>query len=60
MTENDYVAELKSRWPTNEAGLGKRREFLARSARLWRRRGTPRGFLSWFTLYFGMAAPNLP
>ncbi|MPY55730.1 hypothetical protein [Streptomyces spongiae] len=41
-------------WPRTEAGLARRRQFLARSARLWRRRGTPRGFLSWFALYFGI------
>lgn len=41
-------------WGTEEPGLARRREFLARSARLWRRRGTPRGFLSWFALYFGL------
>ncbi|MET9461234.1 hypothetical protein ABZY05_40360 [Streptomyces canus] len=41
-------------WPRTEAGLARRRQFLARSARLWRRRGTPRGFLSWFALYFGL------
>jgi hypothetical protein len=43
-------------WTRDEAGLARRREFLARCARLWRRRGTPRGFLSWFSLYFGMPA----
>ncbi|MGX4695371.1 hypothetical protein [Streptomyces sp. JNUCC 63] len=43
-------------WASNEPGLARRREFLARSARLWRRRGTPRGFLDWFALYFGIAA----
>ncbi len=42
-------------WGTDVPGLARRREFLARSARLWRRRGTPRGFLSWFALYFGIA-----
>ncbi|MFI6567437.1 hypothetical protein [Streptomyces sp. NPDC050534] len=48
-------------WPKDEPGLARRREFLARSARLWRRRGTPRGFLSWFALYFGIArADQLP
>ncbi|MBO3741806.1 hypothetical protein [Actinoplanes flavus] len=47
-------------WGRDEAGLTRRREFLARSARLWRRRGTPRGFLSWFTLYFGVSTPGLP
>lgn len=41
-------------WGTDVSGLARRREFLARSARLWRRRGTPRGFLSWFALYFGL------
>jgi hypothetical protein len=49
-----------SSWATDESGLQKRRQFLARSARLWRRRGTPRGFLSWFNLYFGTSAPYLP
>ena len=50
-------------WGTAEAGLVKRREVLARSARLWRRRGTPRGFLSWFALYFGLTEnlqPEMP
>lgn len=50
-------------WGTGEAGLAKRRELLARSARLWRRRGTPRGFLSWFALYFGLTGnvqPEMP
>lgn len=47
-------------WPGDEAGLAQRREFLARSARLWRRRGTPRGFLSWFSLYFGLPVAEQP
>jgi len=47
-------------WPRDEDGLARRREFLARSARLWRRRGTPRGFQSWFALYFGIGAPDRP
>jgi hypothetical protein len=47
-------------WPQDEPGLARRREFLARSARLWRRRGTPRGFLSWFALYFGTSGADLP
>ena len=45
-------------WTRDEEGLARRREFLARCARLWRRRGTPRGFLSWFRLYFGIAAED--
>ncbi len=47
-------------WPGDEDGLAKRREFLARSARLWRRRGTPRGFLSWFAFYFGLPDADTP
>lgn len=49
-----------SSWDKDQSGLARRREFLARSARLWRRRGTPRGFLSWFALYFGVAATDRP
>jgi hypothetical protein len=45
-------------WTPDEEGLARRREFLARCARLWRRRGTPRGFLSWFCLYFGITADS--
>lgn len=47
-------------WTRDDAGLALRREFLARSARLWRRRGTPRGFLAWFVLYFGVADADRP
>jgi hypothetical protein len=39
-------------WPRDGAGLAKRRAFLLRAARLWRRRTTPRGFLDWFCLAF--------
>jgi len=49
-----------SSWPGDESGVLRRREFLARCARLWRRRGTPRGFLSWFSLYFGLVPSELP
>jgi hypothetical protein len=49
-----------SSWNRDEDGLLRRREFLARCARLWRRRGTPRGFLSWFCLYFGVSDPDRP
>ncbi|WP_372700033.1 hypothetical protein [Arthrobacter sp. JSM 101049] len=47
-------------WPRDEAGVRRRREFLARCTRIWRRRGTPRGFLSWFCLYFGLPAAGRP
>jgi hypothetical protein len=51
-------------WGIDEAGVSLRREYLARCSRLWRRRGSPRGFLSWFSLYFGLSAitavPEVP
>lgn len=47
-------------WGTDEAGVVQRRAFLARAARLWRRRGTPRGFLDWFCLAFGIEADARP
>lgn len=47
-------------WTRDEDGLRQRRELLARSARIWRRRGTPRGFLSWFCLYFGLPEAGRP
>lgn len=37
-----------------EAELDRRREFLLRVARLWRRRGTPRGFVDLFSVRFGL------
>jgi hypothetical protein len=49
-----------SSWPGTERGLQQRRELLARCARLWRRRGTPRGFLSWFCLWFDLPAAGRP
>jgi len=47
-------------WPGTERGLQQRRELLARCTRLWRRRGTPRGFLSWFCLWFDLPAAGRP
>ncbi len=50
-------------WPTGAAGLKRRRAYLRRAVRLWRDRGTPRGFVSWFCLAFadatGSTAPVL-
>ncbi len=43
-----------SSWGADEAGVIARRRFLAKAARLWRRRGTPRGFVDWFCVYFGL------
>lgn len=49
-----------SSWTTDEDGVALRRSFLARSARIWRRRGTPRGFLDWFCLAFGIDPADRP
>ncbi len=45
--------EFPGSWGRADAGIARRRQFLSKSARLWRRRGTPRGFLDWFGVYFG-------
>lgn len=34
--------------------LARRRRYLARAARIWRRRGTPRGFVDWISFAFGI------
>ncbi len=47
-------------WTRDVAGVAKRRAFLAKAARLWRRRGTPRGFLDWFCLAFDIAPAARP
>lgn len=47
-------------WSEDEDGVLLRRQLLARMARLWRRRGTPRGFLDWFCLAFGIAPDRRP
>lgn len=47
-------------WTRDEDGVAPRRELLARTARIWRRRGTPRGFLDWFCLYFQVASADRP
>lgn len=47
-------------WSRDETGLDQRRRYLAASARLWRRRGTPRGFLDWFCLAFRVEAADRP
>lgn len=50
-------------WPQGAAGLRRRRAYLRRAVRLWRERGTPRGFVNWFCLAFadatGAKAPDL-
>lgn len=47
-------------WTRDEDGVAQRRDLLARTARIWRRRGTPRGFLDWFCLYFRVAPADRP
>jgi hypothetical protein len=47
-------------WGRTETGVAHRRSFLARMSRIWRRRGTPRGFLDWFCLAFDVAANRRP
>ena len=47
-------------WAATEPGLAKRRTVLAAMTRLWRRRGTPRGFLDWFCRYFDAPATARP
>lgn len=47
-------------WGLDEAGVVQRRTFLAKAARIWRRRGTPRGFLDWFCLAFGIGTGARP
>jgi hypothetical protein len=47
-------------WGRDEAGVVQRRTFLARMARIWRRRGTPRGFLDWFCFAFSIGAGDRP
>ncbi|MFI9550362.1 hypothetical protein [Nonomuraea endophytica] len=47
---------LPGSWSGPGAGLARERAFLEKAARLWRRRGTPRGFADWFCLWFGVTA----
>jgi hypothetical protein len=47
-------------WGTGSDSLDQRRRFLAGAARLWRRRGTPRGFVDWFVFWFRVAPADRP
>ena len=47
-----FAFTVPTSWGDGESAVGARRRFLAKAARLWRRRGTPRGFLDWFCTYF--------
>jgi len=52
-----FAFRVPGSWRTDAEGIARRRAFAARAVRLWRRRGTPRGFLDWFCLYFGIVDP---
>lgn len=43
---------LPATWPASVGGLLRRRTYLRRAARIWRRRATPGGLVSWFRLAF--------
>jgi hypothetical protein len=50
---------VPSSWGRDEDGVRARRHFLATAARRWRRRGTPRGFVEWFSTWFRLGtAPS--
>ncbi|MGC4174832.1 hypothetical protein [Demequina sp.] len=51
-----FAFDVPSSWGAGEVGLSARRRFLTKAARLWRRRGTPRGFVDWFCTYFAIDA----
>jgi len=53
-----FAYETPGSWGGGEQGLAARRQFLAKAARLWRRRGTPSGFIDWFCVYFGITEPE--
>lgn len=55
-----FAFRFPGSWRDDDEGMARRREFVGRAARLWRRRGTPRGFLDWFCLYFGIGAASRP
>lgn len=43
--------------PDVDAELDRKRDFVLRAARLWRRRGTPNGFYAWLVFWFRLRAP---
>jgi hypothetical protein len=47
-------------WGSAADSLAQARTFLARAARFWRRRATPRGFVDWFTFWFRVAPADRP
>ena len=55
-----FAFRFPGSWRRNDEGMDRRRDFVLRAARVWRRRGTPRGFLDWFCLYFGVGQATRP
>lgn len=49
-----FAFETPGSWGVAEQGVATRRLFLSKASRLWRRRGTPAGFIDWFCVYFGI------
>ena len=56
-----FAFEFPASWSEDPArDLDRRRAFLLRAARLWRRRGTPQGFVDWFCFAFEVDPANRP
>lgn len=55
-----FAFSFPASWGAGPASLARKREFVARAARVWRRRATPRGFVDWFVLWFAVAAADRP
>lgn len=47
-------------WRSTPTAIEKQRSFLLRAARLWRRRGTPRGYLDWLCFAFDISEEHRP
>jgi hypothetical protein len=47
-------------WGADADSLERRRVFVSHASRMWRRRGTPRGFVEWFSFAFGLDRAERP
>ncbi|MDQ3936365.1 MAG: hypothetical protein M3340_17230 [Actinomycetota bacterium] len=54
-----FAYRFPESWGATDADveLDRKRDFLLRVARMWRRRGTPRGFVDWLVFSFRLAKP---